>query len=253
MNQLKILHNEHITHRTGKTNISISQEEIQIEAQTAEIHRLFQLCKQNISSLENSSGSKQEDVLLNNIRMKLVTEISDLSREFRNSQQRYLQGLKALKEKRKEMNSIDNALAESDSDEERAMDLMLEKLDQGFTEDQVELLIQNERDVLRRDKELKEILKSIIELQELFKDFSQLVVEQGTMLDRIDFNLERTQNYIRTGNKNLERTETYQKCSRWLICFLFLIIIVSIVAAALVIKLGFKYIPSFLTLIGIAI
>jgi len=246
MKTLKNLHAEHVTHRTGKTSSTLSQEEIQIEAHTAEIHRLFQLCKQNISLLEHKADSRQDDILLNNLKMKLVTELADLSKGFRMSQQHYLQGLRALKEKRKEMNAIDYALADSDEEEERAVDEMLDKIDKGFTEDQMEMLIQNERDVIRRDKELKEILKSIYELQELFKDFSALVVEQGTMLDRIDFNIERTQTYLKKGNKQLERAESYQKCSRWVICLIFLLVIVVIVAAVLALKLGFKYFPGIL-------
>lgn len=44
--------------------------------------------------------------------------------------------------------------------------------------------------IAQRDREIDQIAKSIAELAELFQDLSALVIDQGTMLDRIDFNIE---------------------------------------------------------------
>jgi len=41
-----------------------------------------------------------------------------------------------------------------------------------------------------RSKEIEQLTKSINDLAVLFKDLSVLVVEQGTVLDRIDYNIE---------------------------------------------------------------
>ena len=41
-----------------------------------------------------------------------------------------------------------------------------------------------------RSKEISELTDSINSLAVLFKDFSVLVIEQGTILDRIDYNIE---------------------------------------------------------------
>lgn len=43
-----------------------------------------------------------------------------------------------------------------------------------------------------RDRELTEIAKSIASLAELFKDLSVLVIDQGTLLDSVEFNIEQT-------------------------------------------------------------
>jgi len=43
-----------------------------------------------------------------------------------------------------------------------------------------------------RDRELAEIAKSIGSLAELFKDLSVLVIDQGTLLDSVEYNIEQT-------------------------------------------------------------
>jgi syntaxin 16 len=43
-----------------------------------------------------------------------------------------------------------------------------------------------------RDRELTEIANSIASLAELFKDLSVLVIDQGTLLDSVEYNIEQT-------------------------------------------------------------
>ena len=47
-------------------------------------------------------------------------------------------------------------------------------------------------DLQSRDRELTEIAKSIASLAELFKDLSVLVIDQGTLLDSVEYNIEQT-------------------------------------------------------------
>jgi syntaxin 16 len=46
--------------------------------------------------------------------------------------------------------------------------------------------------VRQRATELAQIARSIGELAELFKDLSALVIDQGTLLDSVEYNLEQT-------------------------------------------------------------
>lgn len=55
-----------------------------------------------------------------------------------------------------------------------------------------------------RDRELAEIAKSIASLAELFKDLSVLVIDQGTLLDSVEYNIEQTAVQMEDAAKELK-------------------------------------------------
>ena len=57
-----------------------------------------------------------------------------------------------------------------------------------------------------RNKEIDQIVKTVNELKEIFMDVSELVIAQGTILDRIDYNTYQIRHNIRRGNKEMEET-----------------------------------------------
>jgi syntaxin 16 len=59
-------------------------------------------------------------------------------------------------------------------------------------------------DLAARDRELTEIAKSIATLAELFKDLSALVIDQGTLLDSVEYNIEQTAVHMDESVKELD-------------------------------------------------
>lgn len=61
----------------------------------------------------------------------------------------------------------------------------------------------NDAAILQREKEINDIAKGIIELADIFKELQNMVIDQGTMLDRIDYNIERMAKNVKGADKEL--------------------------------------------------
>jgi len=61
----------------------------------------------------------------------------------------------------------------------------------------------NDAAIVQREREINDIAKGIIELADIFKDLSAMVIDQGTMLDRIDYNVERMAVDVKAAEKEL--------------------------------------------------
>jgi len=70
----------------------------------------------------------------------------------------------------------------------------------------------------------------------LFKELNVLVIEQGTILDRIDYNIEQTLTKVKQGNKELTDANEYSKKSYTMKCILVLIVLVIILISVLIWK-----------------
>ena len=61
----------------------------------------------------------------------------------------------------------------------------------------------NDAAIAQREREINEIAKGIIELADIFKDLQMMIIDQGTMLDRIDYNIENTVVNVKEAEKEL--------------------------------------------------
>ena len=90
--------------------------------------------------------------------------------------------------------------------------------------------------VQSRDKEIAKIAQSIEELGAIFKELAVLVIDQGTILDRIDYNMEAVVEHTREGIQQLEKAETHQKSARPLKCIVFLLALIALLLLILIWK-----------------
>lgn len=64
---------------------------------------------------------------------------------------------------------------------------------------------------MQREREITDIAQGIIELADIFKELQTMIIDQGTMLDRIDYNVERMAIDVKGADKELRVADTYQK------------------------------------------
>jgi syntaxin 16 len=87
---------------------------------------------------------------------------------------------------------------------------------------------------LQRDQEVMKILESVNDLANVMKDLSVLIIDQGTILDRIDYNCEQVSVTVEEGRKELLKAETHQKNSRMVICIYFLLLMVVLMTMVVI-------------------
>lgn len=61
----------------------------------------------------------------------------------------------------------------------------------------------NDTAIEQREREINDIAKGIIELADIFKNLQEMVIDQGTMLDRIDYNVEKMAVDVQGAQKEL--------------------------------------------------
>lgn len=64
-------------------------------------------------------------------------------------------------------------------------------------------LTSNDATIMQREREITDIANGIIELADIFKELQTMVIDQGTMLDRIDYNVERMNTDVKAAEKEL--------------------------------------------------
>ncbi|XP_066521149.1 syntaxin-16 isoform X3 [Hoplias malabaricus] len=223
MKELATLHDKHMNRPTLDDS---SEAEHAIEITTQEITQMFHRCQRSVRGLQSRCGhcTQQEEKLLRNIVSSLALSLQELSTGFRHTQSSYLKRMKNREERSRHF--FDSGpLMEEDED--------IALYERGFTDDQLALVEQNSVMVEEREREIRQIVQSISDLNEIFRDLGGMVVEQGTVLDRIDFNVEQACVKTEDGLRQLQKAEQYQKKNRKMLVILILFVIVVILIVIL--------------------
>lgn len=228
MKELNSLHDKHLNRPTMDDNI---EGEKLIDHLTQEITQVLGQCQmrvRKISIRSNNSGkciSSSDKRLLKNVVNNLATGLQDLTSEFRKNQNLYLKKIQSRKDRSNmlfdtsEYSASSALMTEENYDEDDANFLKIQKQDQIQVE-RVNRVLLNEREM-----EINHVVKSIQDLNEVFKDLATMIVDQGTVLDRIDYNIEKVGVHVDHGLVELQKAKKYQKADRKLYCIGILAII----------------------------
>ncbi|XP_040315666.1 syntaxin-16 isoform X2 [Herpailurus yagouaroundi] len=199
MKELASLHDQHLNRPTLDDS---SEQEHAIEITAQEITQLFHRCQRAVQALPGRARrarSDQEERLLRNVVASLAQALQELSASFRRAQSGYLRRMKNREERSQHF--FDTAVPLVDDGDDNTL------YDRGFTDDQLVLVEQNTLMVEEREREIRQIVQSISDLNEIFRDLGAMIVEQGTVLDRIDYNVEQSCIKTKDGLKQLHKAE----------------------------------------------
>jgi syntaxin 16 len=208
-------------------------EEREIEAATTEITKDFRRCHTLIQHIGTEQGHSfppsaqktQFQVLAaKNVQRGLAARVQELSSTFRKKQRVYMERLQGHAIKNQDLLIASGTISSRGSEGLTAVDEDVEAA-QAQILDNIQ-----DHDLRVRDRELTEIANSIASLAELFKDLSVLVIDQGTLLDSIEYNIEQTSVEMAEAVKELNHATRYQKnTGRRKLIFLLLLIIFGLI------------------------
>jgi syntaxin 16 len=196
-----------------------------VEVVTNEITRLFKRCEGRLRRLGEraADGADAEETrVVKNVQTKLATEAHRLSVVFRKTQKEYLQRLQQQEGRGPGGAGVDDIFANAGARAEH------DDVDPGFSAQQMRRVDRVEAHSYERDREVVHILQSVNDLAGVMKDLSVLIIDQGTVLDRIDYNCEMVAVTVEEGRKQLAKAEDYQKNSRLILCIYFLAAMVGV-------------------------
>jgi len=96
------------------------------------------------------------------------------------------------------------------------------------------MLVENDREFMEaqmeeREKGIKEIETTIIEINEITRDLSTLVHEQGILIDNIETHIDVAVQHSTQGVEELRKASDYQKSGKSYMCWIVLILTVAVV------------------------
>lgn len=206
--------------------IQTDDSENDIERLNANISRLFGKCNDQVKLLGAPHVGTEADLKVRkNVQMALAGKLQDLSCTFRKKHKQYLQQLSDL---RRKTDNLDTSFQFDSSNQDDD--------DQGWSQEQLQEIDLMGSMIDERDREIKKIVSAISELSSIFRELSVLVVDSGTILDRIDYNMELVVDNFEAAEVELEAAEKYKKRSPATVCIVIMCLMNIVMVIIMIIK-----------------
>ena len=200
----------------NKINKNITKIIITISSQLRTVDKLIKtFAQQNIDINNNNS-------ILHNIKLNmkqcLFNKLSEFTKKFKLNQEINKQKYKELiGEEDPTFQLKDSTTIDTKND------------DTNNTVDNFLMTTDNNLNLIKRNNDLDNLLNSVNDLADIYKDMQTLVMEQGSILDRIDYNIDVASSNVSSGKKNIEKADKYQKnnCFRNVIIILIVCIFIE--------------------------
>ena len=208
-----------------------AQQEYQIEKCTSDITMIFReaeaILKRFGNDVKDPSLSVSERSVRQNLLRSMAKKLQGLTATFRTSQREYLARVKEQKQGSGSaaFDFLDNSVGKGGV--YSAGDGMMT---QSYMTDENEDLVNS------RDAEITQIAKSIEDLAQIFRELAVLVIDQGTILDRIDYNMEQVLEHTKEGMSHLTKADDKQKNNTPMKCIVILCCLITLMILILIWK-----------------
>ncbi|KAH9755432.1 Syntaxin-43 [Citrus sinensis] len=200
-----------------------------IESLTQEITNILKRSEKRLQQL-SAAGPSEDSNVRKNVQRSLATDLQNLSMELRKKQSTYLKRLRQQKEGQDGVDLEMNLNGGRSIMEDDDLDDMV------FNEHQMAKLKKSEAFTVEREREIQQVVESVNELAQIMKDLSVLVIDQGTIVDRIDYNIQNVATTVDEGLKQLQKAERTQKKGGMVMCATVLVIMCFVMLVLLILK-----------------
>jgi len=201
--------------------------EKEVQAISDEVGAAIRQCEGQMRKVEAWSAGEDPGGRGHEVRQQvhrgLLAQLQELVLQFRRAQKGYLRELRS----RQQAGDCDER-STSASSGAAPLELGLE----GRQE-----LESTELDVAHRSAEICRIASSVSELHAIFKELALMVIDQGTVLDRIDYNIEQAGHQAGRAATVLRKTERAQRSQGSMKCILVLAAINMLLLLLLMLKI----------------
>jgi len=219
-----------------------------------EITQLFKDCERRLKEIHaaQNDGSGDEQAVRKNIEQRVAKQLQDLSLEFRRGHKGYLAKLKgqsAEDDFKPDLRRDSGAAGPSGAaggggggggggffDDDMESGGGAAPIDPRFNSQQTLQLVMAEQMSEERSKAIEQVAESVGELAGIFKEIQVLVIDQGTILDRIDFNIEMAADKVGKATLEIDKANQYQKKSKAMLCIYLLLLLCCLMVIVLILK-----------------
>jgi len=196
-----------------------------VEALTQQCSALVRECEQRIKQVKTmgaANTSHRDLEARQNVQRGLAMQLQQLSQQFRQQQKDYLSEIRG---RQKGALWDDSLVADG-----------REAVDRSFNDMQLQEIESMEVNASQRNEEICQIAVSINELHMVFKELAVLVIDQGSVLDRIDYNMEHVVHTAKEANVQLQKAESHAKNNRAMKCTYLLVVVNLVLIVILIVK-----------------
>ena len=173
----------------------------------------------NDNNKELYLNNKDNEQLRQNMKQNILNKLNEFTKKFKINQELYQSKFNIFVG---DEDSVNISMRKKDIDVKGSNDFLATQ--------------ENNEQLRKRDNELNNLLNSVNELAQLFKDMQSLVMQQGTILDRIDYNIDIASTNINQGKKNIIKADKHLKKNCFRNVIMVLLIIIFIEALLLIFK-----------------
>lgn len=170
--------------------------------------------------------------LVDNLKRKFAIIAQEITGQFREMQGRYIKYLK--KDELDEATDSNNPFSGQNGVdvESYSRNAMVESSKQIQMQQKT---VSNDY-ILQREREIYKISQSVVEMSVIFKELENIVLDQGTILDNITYNLDKTSEQVQGASHELKKAEGYQKQTGKCKLIFFLILLILFVLMLFLVK-----------------